>query len=685
MKSQTQISFPLAAMTAALVAAFPVHAEDVLDALVKPTSSVSVGAGYLSNDAPRFGQYSGLKQTGMYSLLNFNLNKLDEATGTWLKFRGNNLGLESRDMRVQHERQGDWAYFFDYTEIPRFEPYTANTAVTGIGSPNLNIPTSAAAVELPFNLKMKREALGFGYSKFLGNGFDVQVRLRNEEKNGERIFSRGTTVPAFEFAPEPLNSTTRQIDAILGYVDTKLQVQGSYYGTSYNNHNTALSFTGGNPGLATFSPVGLPPDSQSHQLALTGGYDITPTTRGTFKVAYTRAEQNDTFISGVPVAPGISATGNLGGRVDTTQVQMGISARPIPKLSLVGDVRYEDRDDKTPIRLYTTNGVSATTSFNGENEPRSIRSTKGLLEASYRLPMALRVTGGVDYVEKERNTSAIRVVSFRDKTDETSYRIGVQRAMSEAVTGNITYIRSDRNGSDFLINVLNCGAVTCGTSTAFNLIAPLHLADRTRDKLRLSFDWTPMDDMSVQYMTEQTRDDYTSRTPDQFGLRDGWSRTHSVDVTYSFSDEWQANAWISNTDTRANRADRIAATQTWASTVLNDGRSYGLGLRGKLSGKWEVGADLSHSDITDEARQWALTGPAIDSLPAFFTRQSTFKLFTTYALQKNASLRFDYIYDRYVTNDWTWSTWTYTDGTFLRQDPRQHVNFLGVTYIYRFQ
>lgn len=685
MKSQTQRAFPLAVMTAALLAAYPACADESLAELVKPTSSIAAGVGYLDSFAPRFGQYTGLREEGAALLLGVEINRLEEATGTWTRVRGRNLGLDSRDVRVLHERQGDWAYFLDYTEMPRFEPYTVNTAVVGIGTPILGVPSGAGPVEVPVPMKMKREALGFGYSKILGNGFDFQVRLRNEEKNGERIFSRGSTVPAWEFTPEPLNSTTRQIDAILGYADKRLQVQGSYYGTMYNNHNTSLTILGGNAGLAAFSPIGLPPDTQSHQLALSGGYNFTPTTRGTFKMAYGRAEQNDTFLSGVTVAPGISATGNLGGRIDTTQMQLGLTARPVPKLSLTGDLRYEDRDDKTPVRVYTTAGVSPTSTFNGENEPRSIRTTAGKLEASYRLPYAMRVTGGLDHVEKERNTSAVRVVSFRDKTEETSWRVGVQRAMSESVNGSITYIHSDRDGTEFLTNVLNCGAVTCGTSSAFNLIAPLHLSDRQRDKLRVSFDWTPMEELSVQYMTEQTRDDYGQRTAQQFGLQEGRSRTHSIDVSYNITDEWQGNAWVSNSDTRANSQNRISATQTWAASVLNNGRSFGLGLRGKPSEKWDVGVDLSHSDITDEALQWATLGAAISSLPSYYTRQSTLKLFTTYALQKNASLRFDYVYDRFASNDWTWSAWTYSDGTQLRQQPRQNVNFVGVTYIYRFQ
>ncbi len=692
MKMEKQLVFPLAAMAAALLAAYgPVHAQqnEELDWLTKPSSSISVGAGYLTKDAPRFGRYSGLREEGVYGLFDFDINKLDQSTGTWIKFKGTSLGLESRELRASHERQGDWAYYLDYSETPRFEPYSVNTAVTGIGTPNLGIPASAAAVEVPVQLKMKREAIGFGFSKLLGGGFDVQVRLRNEEKNGARIFARGTSTPAFEFAPEPINSTTQQLEAILGYANEKLQVSGTYYGTAYDNHNTALNFSGGNAGLSSFSPVGLPPDSQSHQLAIGGGYSFTPTTRGTFKLAYARATQTDTFINGVPLASGIAAGGNLGGRVDTTQFQLGLSARPMPKLSLLADVRYEDRDDKTPIRLYTTAGVTPTSSFNGENEPRSIKTTTGKLEASYRLPMSVSVTGGIDYVEKQRNTSAIRVVSFRDKTEETSYRIGLRRSMSETVTGAITYIHSDRNGSDFRTNVLNCGSVTCtnGTtsSTASNLIAPLHLADRERDKVRLSVSWTPREDLSLQFMTDQTRDDYSQRTAAEFGMRDGRSRNHSIDAVYSLSDEWQANAWASKNDTKANQATRISAAQSWAATLRNDGDAFGFGLRGKPFAKLEIGADLSHSEITDAFIQQALTGAAVTSLPDFYTRQTSLKLFGTYALRKNASLRLDYIYDRFSTNDWSWASWTYFDGTQLSQRPRQSTNFFGVSYLYRFQ
>ena len=43
----------------------------------------------------------------------------------------------NREARLEQSHQGDWAYFLDYSRIPRFEPFRATTGVSGIGSPNL--------------------------------------------------------------------------------------------------------------------------------------------------------------------------------------------------------------------------------------------------------------------------------------------------------------------------------------------------------------------------------------------------------------------------------------------------------------------------------------------------------------------------------------------------------------------
>lgn len=49
-------------------------------------------------------------------------------------------------------------------------------------------------------------------------------------------------------------------------------------------------------------------------------------------------------------APGVG--GSLRGRVDTTLLLGGVTARPLPKLAPQANIRYESRDDKTPVFNY---------------------------------------------------------------------------------------------------------------------------------------------------------------------------------------------------------------------------------------------------------------------------------------------------------------------------------------------
>lgn len=627
----------------------------------QPASNIEFGLGYVDSDGPRFGQYSGLNEKGAYGLLGGNVIKRDDATGTWLNLSGRNLGLESRELRFEHNRQGNWSYFIEYDETPRFNPYTVNTGLAGIGTATQTI--NGAALR-NVDLKTKREAVTLGISKYLPAGWNVQVRFKNEEKDGARQWGQGGA--PVNFLTDPINQNTRQLDVILGYTGEKLQLTGGYYGTSFTNHNTALNV----PNSTVFTQMALPPGNQSHQLHLSGGYSFTPTTRGTFKIAYAKATQNEAFIN----VPALNTRSDLGGAVDSTLLQMGIVARPMPKLSLLGNIRYEDKDDKTPLVPYTTVGAAST--LDGRNEPRSTRTLAGKLEASYALPMNFRLTGGIDYDEKKRNTFRVASVSQREQTDETSYHVEMRRTMSDTITGALAYVHSERDGSPFLTTVTNSNAV------GSNTIPTLHMSDRQRDKVRLSANWQATEQLSLQFRADESRDNYGQRDGSILGPQKGEASAYSVDAAYAFSDKWQATAWISRDDTRF---EQLTRTTPWQARLRNVGDSFGLGMRGKPYSRLEAGADLSYSNITDENRQQALAGAAADVIPDFTTKLTKLKLFAKYAIKKETSIRVNYVYDRFETNDWTWTTWTYSDGTRVLASPTQTTHFIGIVLDYRFQ
>jgi predicted porin len=335
--------------------------------------------------------------------------------------------------------------------------------------------------------------------------------------------------------------------------------------------------------------------------------------------------------------------------------------------------------------------VPTTATSDGTNEPRDIKTNSGKFEASYRLPMEIRLTGGVDYVEKTRNSPPVRAVSYRETTDETSLRAELRRSISETLTGALAYIHSARGGSDWLINTFVSSATF---ATSSNQVAPLHLADRDRDMWRLTLNWMPIDPLSFNLRLDMARDEYSGRgfsVVDQ-AVRKGEAQNYSLDVAYSFTDDVQGTAWYSVNDTglesqqcRSGNGDVCTpgVEQVWGSNLRNLADTFGLGLRAKLGSRLELSADVSHSKVLDEMLLNSIAGAAVSPIDDINTEVTSLMLSAKYALQRHSGVRVMYIYNRYQTDDWTWANWNYTPaegGTTVLQDPNQRVSFIGASY-----
>ena len=389
-------SFRLAVLPATLMAAFgcALAEEPDVDELTKPDSSVSVGVGSWSADRRQQGIYDGMREGKAYGLLDADIVKRDEETGTWLKLKATDLGLDTRELRGDYIRQGDFGGFLEYNRTTRENPLTYNTRLQGIGSDNLTLGTGLGSFpRRDVELGTTREMTRLGGFKTLVPGLELKIDFKNEEKTGTRQTGWGS---AALFSVEPVDSTTRQLEAILQYTGTKLQLSGGYYGSWYDNHETMVlqRFNGVSGGtsasLNSVTPLSLPLGNQAHQAFFEGGYAFTPTTRGTFKLAYTRATQDETLPSyglGGANAPFINAPSSLNGRVDTTLVQLGLSSRPLPKLSITGSLRYYDVDDKTPLRGFVgSNATGVATVFNTpQSYTHHLRQARGDLPAAAEL------------------------------------------------------------------------------------------------------------------------------------------------------------------------------------------------------------------------------------------------------------------------------------------------------------
>ncbi|MES2877697.1 MAG: MtrB/PioB family decaheme-associated outer membrane protein [Pseudomonadota bacterium] len=738
---------------AVIAACAPVYAQDAEVAeLIRPESSISIGVDSVSGnqrDRALFGQYNGMRDNGTSVNVDLDINKRDDATGTSVTIKGRNLGLDNRDLSVTHEKQGDWKYGFDYSELVRHDPRTVNTGLLGAGSTTPTVVRLATpGTGTDYNFQIKRVGLGLMGEKWITPNLQFEVTFKNEDKDGARLFAKGFTcsasVPgcnttqsatnqtwALLMLPEPINSTTKQIETKLNYSRDNLNLTAGYYGSFFTNDNGNIratvpnvlnNFTAGSGGSSNLSgsvggiqgitlqnvmqqAVALQPDNQAHQFYVSGSYRISPTVNSTFKYAYTHATQNEDFASmGLTSAP--AGVTSLNGVVDTTLAQFGLTARPSSKLSLLANLRYEDKDDKTPKALYNTeNGT--TFWYNGHTSTNKIT---GKLEASYQLPVNLRATLGLDYnsLKREVPTSIAEenvagLVALRARNEEKGYRLELRRTMSETLTGSVAYSNSRRNGSDWTsLAAASYGQLVSATqllATTATATLPMNMVNVDREKFKLSANWTPTDQIEIQFNAE----DGTDKNATDFnaiaggkGWRESSNRQYSLDASYAVSDNWKLTGYVSqgNQNLKINRGvDYIGDLAT-----RSDG--LGFGVTGKISSKLEVGAQLMYLKDTTKYGMVAsptATGAAPSAnnlaqvaigLPDVNYQSTRISLYGTYAVDKKSSVRVNLIHQRTSLDEWTWGyngvPFVYSDNTTVNMNQNQDVTLLGIAYIYKF-
>jgi len=721
MKSQIDTAFKVSTLTAALMVVYGVPAfaqsDDVAER-IRPESSVSAGVGYQSRDRAQLGVFDGRQEDGGKILLDADINKRDDATGIWNQLKITNFGLDSRELDLRHSRQGDYGVAFEYSRIPRETQFTVNTGLRGIGSETQGVTVITPGAGSNVQLGTHRDRYTLGFNKIFGGSLELTVKYRQEEKKGLRNFSSYSGAQAI-FLVEPIDSSTRQIDAALNYVGKDLQLQGGYYGSWYDNANRLLTVTTAIPSTVY---VSLPPDNKADQFFVNGAYAFSPTTKATMRLAHTTATQDDQgLLSALPPAQVWAGYGGVKAKVVTREAQFGISGRPMKDLSLLANVQYHDRADKTPHVPYNNLATP------DETTPQSFKKLNAKMEASYRVQQGFSVKGGVYWDVRERSipfsefnnapaapTVAVnwtvptvatneREVPYRAKTEELTFKAQATKNISDVLNGSLALAHSERDGSNFY------------WADQMNLVNPLHMADRDRNKVGLKLDWSPSQAVSIQAQFDQAKDDYgrnglnadktaatggTTYTLGGTGIKDGSANLFSLDASFLVSDKWRLEAWYSRDETKATQ---FAYQANFGRNLLrkidlaDTGDSLGIGIKGSATEKLTLGADLQWNKSVGKYQQSNSNNQAniVEDLPNITNKTTRLALNGVYQLDKKSSVRVDLIHDRWDTNDWSWMMWNNaqttlvpmayaTDGTSASASSKQSASFVAVRYKYDF-
>jgi MtrB/PioB family decaheme-associated outer membrane protein len=716
--------FQRTALALAVCAAFvPAHAQSSSD-----QSSVSVGVGLVSGDREgraQFGQYNGMrKDNGAVAVLGGDFSRRDEETGSWIDFQATDLLSDSRDMSLVWKDVGNWKLNAEYGELTHQNPNQVNTGLAGAGTsrPIVTALPGGPGTGSNFDLQTKRTKLGVGFAKIITPRLQIDIDLKSENKRGSQMFGIGMNCPtsynaaclgttgisvggATLLLPELVDSNHSQIETRLSYALEKLRFNIGYYGSFYRNTNTSMNPTvSGNlynavgsmfaatPGLLGYlnQAVAMAPDSQMHQIDASGNYEFSDKTRGIFKLAQSIATQDDTFGSA-------SRTGltSLGGSVKTQLAHLGVTSRPIDKLSLQADVRYRNKDDQTPVAYYNIAGTMASTNQNLSN-----RKTDTKVQANWQFSSDYRGSLAANSEVIDRGTvtptaSFAGIGALRQNTRETGVQAELRRRLSDDFSGAISLSRSQRDGSNWLRDVSGLGVAAAGDVTdpsigfSSALFSPT-LADRRRDKVKIYGDWMPDKDWSVQFSAENGSD--TFNTPSQNGLKQTRMNQLAIDASYALSFRWALNGFISRGLQTFNQSRDAGYVMAFENTNTN----LGLGFTGKPNNQLDVGGNLTYVDDKSQYVQaldaaadpyTAASLAATGGLPDIMFQQTALKFFAKYAMDKQTAIRLDLIHQRIHFNDWAWGyagvPYTYADGTTVSQRQQQNVNFLGVSYIYQ--
>lgn len=707
-------------------------------------SEVELGIGYNSDAAFKYGEYTGLVQEGAFAIGRLRYRLQDPANGDrarYLQLDGVNLGLVSRSMALKYGDQGRYRVDIGYDQLPRFQTEDALSPYRGIGTDRLALPntwqaatttdgmTTFAADSQSIDLDTERKRLKGGLRWNLDPNWTLETRFRHEDKEGldsiAGAFATNGGNPSAVILPEPIDYETNALDIALGYASERGQFQIAYELSLFNNRESSLTFQ--NPysesdggadwadvtGYPTgFGQMALPPDNQAHHLTLSGGYNFGNGTRMTANLSYGRLLQDETFLPFSAIAAlNASVTtplprDSLDGRIDTLLLDLGLSSRPLRKLDLRANYRYEEQDNKTPRDIYVGIVGDAQTQPAGlANENARINLPYGYekhrfsVDAGYRIRPRTKLTLGYQYDQRQRHFQEV------DKTREHTVRIKASATPLDNLNGWVEVAHGVRDGSDYIDNAPFLDSHTAALLETLDederfenhpSVRKFHLADRDRDAIRARITLFPDDRLTFGVDGSYIRDDYDGS---DLGLDENRIYNTTLDASYGVKEGVNTYVFLTHENLRYEQrghshnpfalSSLTDPAQRWSAGTEDRVYTAGVGARWSLLND-RLDVDVAYSFSTAETDIDVGAGSALDAepLPDLDSRLHRVDIRLGYQLRDNITTRLGYRYESLDTEDFA------RDGinpdtipavlTLDGNNPDYKVHTIGISLIYKF-
>lgn len=620
--------------------------------------STDVGAIYVSDDAPKFGEYTGLEEEGGYADLNLDVRRWGSA-GRYLELTGTDLALDSRYLGFEAGRQGTWSASAFWDEIPQFRYDTTRTPFLGAGSgwqtlpegwvaaPNTRRMTALGDSLRGIDIERERETLGLGAELLPWRELKLSADFRHQERDGSRIQGASLLTAAAQLAA-PVDYSTDEIELAAAYGRPNWNAELRYYGSFFEDDTQRLAWD------SPYTPIlgadrgrlAGAPESDFQQVSLSGAWQLARRTTLSGSAALGRIEQDQAFLPytvnrdlTTPALPRRS----FDGEVDTTNYSVRLNSSPWRRLKLNAEYRYDERDNGSPQDTYqyvvtdVILGAPVTNlPYSYERDVYEVSAELSVLRKPLWIIDRARVEAGFKHEEMDRDFQE------RRQTENDRYWGKIRLNLGPLLEGYYLYAYEERDGSEY-------ETLEDLTAPQNPLMRKYHLADRERDIYEVRLTSSPVEIASFGFTSRFAYDDYEESA---VGLIEADDRSFTFDATFALADNvslYGAYTWERIDSEQAGsqsfgQPDWRGSAQDQFDTVI-----VGLDLP-EITDRIDLRVDYTYTRSVGET---AMNVSGLDRpFPDLRTRLHSVRASLDYAWRDNLDVTFGYWYERYATDDW---------------------------------
>ncbi len=616
-------------------------------------SKIGAGATNVSDDAARFGNFTGYDEEGTYGNLDgHGRYNVDDYR---LDYMMEDLGLDSRAFGLSIDSAGLFGLDFGYREIPfrRFD--TTSTIFTQPSSDSHALPsgwvpagTTGGMTALGSSLQPRvigsdRQILDVGGYYDPRNNFRFFADFQRQTKDGVDITS-GSSFGQASHLPRMIDYETDTVDAGVQYRADRFSLTLAWYGSFFTNKNPGLTWE--TPFIATPDTSVLrmaqQPDNEFQQISLSGKYLVDHwDTVVAFVVASGQGKQNEALLpySSNPVLDGPLPRASADGKVDTLNYTLTVTSRPRDKLRARFSYRYNERDNTTLVTDW--NRVITDLINSGEFEPNvpySYDRGHATTSLEYAFRDNLRVSAGYEYRQVNRDLQEVAEQTTNEGWGQIRWQ--PKAWLDLRAKGGAAARGVDRYDTTV--------AVSLGQNP---LMRKYNLAYRYREYGEVVASIMPLESpVSFSASVLFADDDYKDSL---LGLNGAEEFRATADVSWAVSES--ASVYLTYghdaLDAHQTGSEQFAA---WDWSAFHEDRfdhiGFGMGYR-PTEGSFSLRFDYSRGDGETTIDYDSLSGGS-SSLPALESTLDSLRVEASYDFSERLAGTFSLRYEQFELEDW---------------------------------